>query len=358
MRRAVKQLVFTTFFGLLAAAPLRAAEPVRALAAPDFQEVYDLIREHLAGMNAADLNRTAVESLIAALTPSVSLEGSAPNDSIQTSGGPLINKASLFDGPIAYLRVSRVEQGLADALRQGYQHLATNRLNGVVLDLRFSGGNDYAAAASTADLFVKQEKPLLNWGQGVVRSKQKSDAITVPVAVLVNRETSRAAEALAAVLRDTGTALIIGSRTAGQGLIAKEFPLKNGQKLRIATTPIEVGEGTPLTVQGVKPDLAVNVSMDDERAYMADAFKQLQAAATNTLASRIPGSTDQGATNRVRRPRFNEAELIRERRDGGAPDLELSGRDAETEKPVVRDPALARGLDVLKGLAVVRQARS
>ena len=130
----------------------------------------------------------------------------------------------------------------------------------MILDLRYAAGDDYASAAATAELFVKKDQPLLNWGNGMVRSKEKSDAISLPVAVLVNRQTAGAAEALAAVLRETGAGLILGSRTAGQAMIAQEFPLKNGERLRIATAPIQLGDGSALSAQGLKPDIAVEVA--------------------------------------------------------------------------------------------------
>ena len=94
----------------------------------------------------------------------------------------------------------------------------------------------------------------------MVRSKENSDALSVPVAVLVNRQTVGAAEALAAVLRETGAGLILGSNTAGQAMIAQEFPLKNGERLRIATAPIQLGDGSALSGQGLKPDIAVEVA--------------------------------------------------------------------------------------------------
>ena len=143
----------------------------------------------------------------------------------------------------------------------------------MILDLRYAAGDDYAAAAATAELFIKKEQPLLDWGTGMVRSKDKSDAISLPVAVLVNRQTAGAAEALAAVLRETGSGLILGDRTAGQAMIAQEFPLKNGERLRIATAPIQLGDGSALSEQGLKPDITVEVTPADERAYYADAYK-------------------------------------------------------------------------------------
>jgi hypothetical protein len=64
-------------------------------------------------------------------------------------------------------------------------------------------------------------------------------------------------------------------------------------------------------------------------------------------------------TNRVaRRPRFNEAELVRERREGISEADMTALRERDPEKPQVNDPALARALDLLKGLAVVRQSHS
>jgi hypothetical protein len=52
---------------------------------------------------------------------------------------------------------------------------------------------------------------------------------------------------------------------------------------------------------------------------------------------------------------MNEADLVRERRRGLNGEGTPAPVAAEPERPVVRDPALARALDVLKGLAVVRR---
>src|SRR5258706_16408085 len=108
------------------------------------------------------------------------------------------------------MRIGRVEDGLAKAGRDALEKFgSTNKLKGIVLDLRFAGGNDYAAAAATADLFVKKEHPLLDWGNGMVRSKRKNEPIHLPVAIGTNRQTSGTAEAMAAVFPQTGTGLIL-----------------------------------------------------------------------------------------------------------------------------------------------------
>lgn len=337
--------------GLLATFGARAES---ASPGPDFHEVYDLIREHLAGVNEAELNHTAAKALISALGPKVALVG---DSSAKADAGTVnVTKTSLFDGAIAYVRVGRVEDALDRAVRQACQELgSTNKLNGLVIDLRYAGGSDYAAAAATVDLFVKKQQPLLDWGQGVARSREKTEAIGLPLAVLVNGKTAAAAEALAAMLRETGVGLILGNRTAGEAMIAQEYPLKDGERLRIATGPVQLGDGSALS-EGLKPDIAVAVSAEDEQAYYRDAFKQLAKGAVSNGAA---GSTNlaQNAA-RPRRPRFNEAELVRERREGLALDSDFSPGGNDPDKPVVRDPVLARALDFLKGLSVMRQTRS
>lgn len=326
--------------------------------APDLAEVYNLIRTHLAGLSEGEANREAVQAVISAFGPRVSL--AAGSQSTNAPELSLVSKASVYDDSIAYVRLGKVEAGLAPAVRSAWESLnATNKAKGLVLDLRYTGGGDYGAAANVADLFLRQERPLLDWGNGVVRSQAKANAISVPVALLVNRQTAGAAEALAAVMREAGTALVFGNRTAGQAMILTDYPLTNGQRLRIATQSVKLGDGSVVPIQGVEPDIAVQVNPRDERAYYADAFQSL--APTNLTTGSGLGATNlAGGTNRtVRRPRFNEAELVRERREGTSPDQEsVSTRDTEPEKPQVLDPTLARALDVLKGLAVVRRVRS
>lgn len=324
--------------------------------APDFDEVLGLVRAHLSDATDAELNRTAVKGLLGALHGKVAIvvEGSPA-----VSTNVPLAKSSLLENEVAYLRVGRMAESLANDIATAITGLgATNKLIGVVLDLRFAEGDDYAPAAAVADLFQVKARKLIDWGGGPVSSKEKPDAIKLPVGVLVNRETGAAAEALAAVLRETGAGLILGGATAGRAMIGQEFPLKNGQRLRVATLPVKIGDGIALTTRGLKPDIEVYVNADDERAFLDDPYgRDLRLAAVT--AGGLSLTNQAGGTNRLaRRQRPNEADLVRARRDGVSLDGELpESRTAEPPKPLLRDPALARAVDLLKGLAVVRASR-
>jgi hypothetical protein len=312
---------------------LTAAEPEH----PQFQEVLQLIRDHLPDVTEPELNDALVEGLIARFQPRVELVSS---NTAAPDAKPLITRTEVHEETIGYLRVAEVGPGLPEELAAHWNALrGTNRLDALVLDLRFAGGQDYPAAARAADLFVRGEKPLLTWADTVVRSTGKAESF-LPLAVLVNGETGGAAEAMAAALRESGTALIIGSPTSGQAYVYREFPLA-GRTLRVAATPVETGKGQSLK-GGVKPDIETRMPIAQERVVYADPFVTLPADAV-----------------RSSRPRMTEAELVRRRREGDiSPPLTIRapapGQGAAAELTELRDPVLLQALDILKGITIVR----
>jgi C-terminal processing protease CtpA/Prc len=236
-------------------------------------------------------------------------------------------------------------------LAAAYRQLtATNKIVGIALDLRFADGNDYAAAVAAADLFVAKKMPLLKWGNEVEESHPAKTPIPGPLAVLVNGKTCGAAEALAAMLREANAGLIIGNPTAGLAMTTRDFRLKNGERLRIATNPVELGNGA--VVSRASPDIAVTVSLDGERAYLKNPYATL---AQNDQAAAI-GTND----FRTFVDHTSEADLVRQKLQDGEDKgaiVPVPVRNRSPPKPVIQDPVLARALDLIKGLAIVHESR-
>lgn len=323
-----------------------------------FDEVYQLLRANLKLQGTNDLDAAAIKGLLAQF-PGQAMLVAASGASAKAESGRLV-KTAVFDDSYAYFRIGKVEDKVADQLRAAYEQLArTNKskIKGVVLDLRFAGGTDYAAAAATADCFLNSDRLLLDWGAGSARATKKPDAITAPLAILVNGETTGAAEAVAAALRESSIGLILGSATAGQARVFKDFPLGGGEILRIATNPIKLGDGTPLA-HGLVPDIEAPSSLADEKAWLGDPYKDLHPAA---LPAGDSGTNNVAESEPPRRP-TNEAELVRERRSGESLDdddnsIDQNVPDQPPPPPVIADTSLARALDLLKGIAVLQQSR-
>jgi len=206
---------------------------------------------------------------------------------------PALAKSEILESNVMYLRVSHVAASLADEIGAANRALpATNKVAGTVLDLRFADGNDATAATATASLMAARKLPL---------------------AILVNDQTRGAAMTLASALRAARAGLIFG------------------------TAP-----------SAVRPDISVQENPTDEKKFFDNPYA---APATNALAA-VPGTNDFLPWV----DHTSEADLVRAKiKDGDEFENPLPPRAVEPEKPVIRDPILARAVDLIKGLAIVRE---
>jgi len=99
---------------------------------------------------------------------------------------------------------------------------------------------------------------------------------------------------------------------------------------------------------GLAPDLVVAVSADDEKAFQDNPYLK----AVSSPYGSIP------ATNLIAFvDHTSEADLVRKRVKDGDDDGSVSTPRADPPQPVIRDPALARAMDLLKALAALHPAR-
>ena len=317
-----------------------------ATATPPLNQVLEVLRTNLPDLNETELNRAAVTGLL------TELRGRASMVSTEMDTNPVLASFTMLERGVALARVNRVTPQLAKELTSSFQLVAkTNKVEGLVLDLRFVVGDDFAAVVSVASLFVAGERPLLDWGQGMQKSVEESAALRVPLAILINRETIGASESLAGTLRESGVALLIGNPTAGRALAGRNVDLGDGFILRVASTPVKLGDGSVIPDTGVTPDISINIATDQERTLREKMFGQVPASDSSTNAA---------ATRPARSPRMNEADLVRERRNGTnqAQSSVPVQRTIPAPKTIIVDPALARAVDLLKALAVIQRNRS
>lgn len=332
--RCILALVLTAACGTIG----RAAEPP----VPPLEEVMGVIRTNLPEVTVAELNAAAVHGVVEGMGARVTwIEGNPP----VVASTNLVPVAELLDQRFLLVRVGQVAEGLAKELQARVEGLSKeDNPGGLVLDLRFARGWDYAEAVRVAGLFLKEAKPVLDWGGGMVEATPAGPLPAGPVTVLVNSRTSGAAEALAAVLRGEAVALILGGQTAGEAFGYQDHALSTGGSLRIASGVVRLADGSELPSAGLEPDVRVNVPLEQERKLMDDVEVAQTTAAQGQVVSNGPR-------------RMTEADLVRLHREGfqaltNPPPAEAS---APAPPPVV-DPVLARALDLLRGLAVLRSA--
>ena len=130
-------------------------------------------------------------------------------------------------------------------------------LPGFVLDLRGNPGGVFDQAVGVSALFLNRGVIVTLVGAHSGRHVYTAGrgATTLPLVVLVDRETASAAEIVAAALQDNRRAVIVGENTYGKALVQSIRPLGNGAALRLTTAHYYTPKGTDISLHGVTPDL-------------------------------------------------------------------------------------------------------
>ena len=166
---------------------------------------------------------------------------------------------------IGYMYVSKFNQTVYDQFVDALEKLEKDNIDGLVIDLRDNTGGYLAAATKMAKLFLENGKVIysLNEKNGSTVTKDDSDETrTDPVYVLVNGNTASASEILAAALRDSYAAKLVGSTTYGKGKVQKTSTLSDGTMYKYTSAKWLTPYGVCIDEVGLKPDIEIDASAD------------------------------------------------------------------------------------------------
>ncbi len=208
--------------------------------------------------------------------------------------------AEMLTPQFGYVRITSFTDTTAAELEQlvaGLEHAHTQRLKGLVIDLRNNPGGVVDAAAQIADDFLDHGTIVTAEGrtdEARFRIEAKPGDISggARLVLLVNGGSASASEILAAALHDNGRATLIGRRTYGKGSVQTIMPLSGGQALKLTTSRYFTPAGISINGVGIVPDVVLDgpeqppADMDADGANPAAGTQAAMAAPT--LAQRDP----------------------------------------------------------------------
>lgn len=143
---------------------------------------------------------------------------------------------------VGYIRLERFSRTSAEDVRRAIKELLSQgELKGLVLDLRGNPGGLLEMAVEVTSLFVPESSLIVSTRGRKEDSERKYYSTTkpilpsVPLAVLVNRNSASASEIVAGAIQDLDRGVIIGTRTFGKGLVQTISQLSNTASLKITT---------------------------------------------------------------------------------------------------------------------------
>ena len=346
MLRVSLTIFFLAAATLHAQTPLPSASPagsaaVDTLDAADLSRALSLLRERYvnpAALSETELNRATLTGLLARLGRGVTL--ASARDAAAPPVPPFYRE--ILDGHLGYLRPGDLSRPQLQELDTTLRAFAGKKVNAIVLDLRgCAESNDFATAAEMAGRFVAKGKPLFKLvgpGGKEVRAFMSNQDATYAglLVVLIDRETAGAAEAVAGVLRHSDKSILIGESTAGRPFDYAELPLPSGNILSVAVAEAALPDQSPLSRNGLEPDLPVELPT-------AEKARIFQQSLTQGMAPFVFESD---------RPHLNEAALLA----GTNPEIEASqaaqrrARGADNGAP--HDAVLQRAVDLVTSIGV------
>ena len=135
--------------------------------------------------------------------------------------------------------------------------LENNNINGLIIDLRNNGGGYLSAANETASIFLKKGLTIysLTTNYNTTTIKDETDEYKeYRLVVLVNKQTASAAEILAAALKQSYGATLVGTQTYGKGKVQQISSLKSGETVKYTTAKWLTPSGVCIDGVGLNVD--------------------------------------------------------------------------------------------------------
>lgn len=168
----------------------------------------------------------------------------------------------LEDHPdIAYLRIREFSVQTGTEFAKQLNELIKIGFRGMILDLRDNGGGEVNAAVEVARIFVPSG-PIVHVvsGDGSVDTKNATKAqLEIPLVVLVNGNTASASEILAAALKESGTATLVGTQTFGKALVQGVYMYADGTAMKITEAKYLTPKQNDINGIGISPDVKVEL---------------------------------------------------------------------------------------------------
>lgn len=184
---------------------------------------------------------------------------------------PSISTVRLMDNGVGYLRIDSFTSGTAVEFRNAVNSLTNQGATSLIFDLRDNSGENLNAALVATDYCVPSG--LIAQSQdkgGNVADLRMSDEneITLPMLCLVNGSTASGAELFANALRKMAGATIVGSTTAGKGvLLSDPQSLSDGSAVVITVGILLDNEGKNWNGTGLTPDVDASLTNDEQSSY-------------------------------------------------------------------------------------------
>lgn len=181
-----------------------------------------------------------------------------------------------------YLRIETFSNTTYKQFKENLETLEKDGIENLIVDVRNNGGGFLNSAVEIAELFVEKGKPIYGLQTKDKKemykdtTKEKRD---YKVMVLINGGSASASEVLAAALKESYGATLLGTKSYGKGTVQDTSELESGGMIKYTTAYWLTPKGVTINEKGLTPDIEVTGSFKDGMILENDV--ELQTAINN-----------------------------------------------------------------------------
>lgn len=168
---------------------------------------------------------------------------------------------------IGYMSISTFSNTTAHQFSTQLNDLEEKKINSLIIDLRGNSGGYLLSAKQIASFFIAPGKVIysLEDKEGKVDYKDESaEEKKIKVIVLIDSASASASEILAAALKESYGATLVGKTTYGKGKVQQTKELSDGSLVKYTSAKWLTPNGTCVDKVGIKPDYEVELTIKND----------------------------------------------------------------------------------------------
>ena len=177
---------------------------------------------------------------------------------------------ALLDNNIGYIRIDTFSNTVGEEFKKAYDELEKENMTSLIIDLRSNSGGYLKGASEVASIFIEKGKTIYYLESKEKKEEFKDDTEEkkdIPIIILVNEGTASASEVLAAALKESYGATLVGKTTYGKGRVQQTKKLEDGSMVKYTTALWLTPSGECIDEYGIDPDYDVGLEKNEEGIY-------------------------------------------------------------------------------------------
>ncbi len=171
---------------------------------------------------------------------------------------------------VGYIKITAFYSTTAEQLSDALDYMNDNSVTAIIFDVRNNDTGLIRNAVECLDVIT----PVATEGTGALATAVDKDGNTIEtftsdsdsrsfaMSILVNANTSGAAELFACDLKDFGMAQLVGVKTAGNGTMQRVFELSDGSAVALTVAKIVPYKSESFNGVGITPDYVVELTAE------------------------------------------------------------------------------------------------